>query len=63
MAECFGEHKYVFLRQEERKEGHVRDPEYVTEDVFFCQSCLKHERRELKRERNDTLTFGRVRIR
>lgn len=40
------EHRYVFLRSEDKKlyygQGRIREVEHW--DVFFCESCLSYER-------------------
>lgn len=40
--EC--QHKFVFLRQEKKNVGYDRAPEWLVEDVFYCEHCLEYKR-------------------
>lgn len=38
------EHKFVFIRQEEKNIGYDRNPTWLIEDLFFCEKCLLYKR-------------------
>ena len=57
MSDC--EHKFIYLREEERNIGYDRDPLWLVQDVFFCEKCLKYQRVDVRKERPATDSFGR----
>lgn len=38
------EHKFVFLREENKNIGYDHTPKMLYEDVFFCEKCLAYKR-------------------
>lgn len=53
-------HRYVFLRQEERNVGPDRVPEWLIQDIFYCEGCLTYASRDVRKEVPDRQSFGRL---
>ena len=47
MEKC--QHKFVFLRQDEKNVGYTRNPVWVKQDVFFCEKCLEYRRKDVEK--------------
>ena len=53
------EHKFTYLRQEERNIGYDRDPLWLIQDVYFCEKCLSYKRVDVRKERPARDSFDR----
>lgn len=57
MSDC--DHKFTYLRQEEKNIGYDRDPLWLIQDVYFCEKCLKYQRVDVRKERPARDSFER----
>lgn len=53
------DHKFTFIRQEEKNIGYDRNPLWLIQDVFFCERCLEYQRIDVRKERDREDSFGR----
>lgn len=51
------DHKFTYLRQEEKNIGYDRDPLWLIQDLYFCEKCLTYKRVDVRKERPSD--FGR----
>lgn len=54
------QHRFVYLRQEEKNTGYDRNPVYEIRDVYFCEGCLTYKRVHVRTEMPGTDSFKRV---
>lgn len=50
MTNITHEHKWTFLRQEEKNVGYDRNPIWHIADVYFCEGCLEYGRVHVRTE-------------
>lgn len=53
-------HKFIFLRQETRNVGYVRNPTWITNDVYFCEKCLEYAYKKIDPEYKESSEWDRI---
>ena len=53
-------HKFIFLRQETRNKGYVRNPTWETSDVYFCEKCLQYQTVRINPEYKESSEWDRI---